>query len=528
VTSVETDVRTDAEGRRAPTPRPRRSVGALIFKITALLVLDILVIIAVPRMADAGETISIALVIIAAIALNALYLLPGAVPMKFLAPGMVFLLLFLLYPVLYTVYLSFTNFGTGNIVSKDQAIEQILDRSTVSDSESRQFALTVVTDSSGQLAMLLEDEAGTFYLGTASDGVTELAPGEVTFDGDNPEAAGDFTALSLINASSRQDEIVNLEVPSEQGVVKVSTFTTASERNKDIVYDAERDVMIRTSDDQVFFPVEGRYTAPDGQTLSPGWRAFIGGDNYTRIVDNAAIREPFIRTFLWTVSFAVLSVVLTLVMGLGLAMALDDQRLHGRRMYRSLLIIPYAIPSFVTALVWAGLLNTDFGAVNEVLGVNIRWLTDPWMARISVLLVNLWLGFPYMMLVSMGALQAIPGDVLEASKVDGAGPLQRFRLIRFPLLMITLAPLLIASFAFNFNNFNVIYLLTRGGPPVVGSQTPAGHTDILISYTYRLAFEGGRGQDFGFAAAISVVVFLMVATISAISFKRTKAFEELV
>ena len=94
--------------------------------------------------------------------------------------------------------------------------------------------------------------------------------------------------------------------------------------------------------------------------------------------------------------------------------------------------------------------------------------------------------------------------------------------------MITLSPLLIASFAFNFNNFNVIYLLTRGGPPVVGSETPAGHTDILISYTYRLAFEGGRGQDYRFAAAISVVIFLVVALISAISFKRTKAFEELV
>ncbi len=96
------------------------------------------------------------------------------------------------------------------------------------------------------------------------------------------------------------------------------------------------------------------------------------------------------------------------------------------------------------------------------------------------------------------------------------------------MLMISISPLLIASFAFNFNNFNVIYLLNRGGPPVAGSETPAGATDILISYTWRLAFEGGRGQDFGFAAAISVVIFIVVATISALSFKRTKAFEELV
>ncbi len=528
MTSVDADVRTDAEGRGAPTPRPRRAVGALVFKVAALIVLDVLVIIAVPRMADAGETVSIGLVIAAAVAINALYLTPRAVPLKYLAPGTVFLLLFLVYPVLYTLYLSFTNYGTGNIVSKNQAVEQILDRATVSDSESRQFALTLVTDPDGNLAMLLADDAGTYYLGTEADGLTELGDGDLTFDGDKPVAVGEFTALSLIDASSRQDEIVDLEVPSDTGVVKVGTFTTASERTKDLVYDAERDVIVRTSDGVEFSPVEGNFTSPSGQELTPGWRAFNGIDNYSRIVDNSAIREPFIRTFLWTVSFAVLSVVLTLAMGLGLAMALDDPRLHGRRTYRSLLIIPYAIPSFVTALVWAGLLNTDFGAVNEVLNLDVRWLTDPWLARISVLLVNLWLGFPYMMLVSMGALQSIPDDVIEASKVDGAGPFQRFRLIKFPLLMITLAPLLIASFAFNFNNFNVIYLLTRGGPPVVGSETPAGYTDILISYTYRLAFEGGRGQDFGFAAAISVVIFLMVALISAISFKRTKAFEELV
>ena len=105
--------------------------------------------------------------------------------------------------------------------------------------------------------------------------------------------------------------------------------------------------------------------------------------------------------------------------------------------------------------------------------------------------------------------------------------LKRFRLITFPLLMVALAPLLIASFAFNFNNFNLIFLLTGGGPPIAGAQTPAGHTDILISYTYRLAFEGGRGADFGFAAGIGILIFMIVATISALTFKRTRVFEEL-
>ena len=141
--------------------------------------------------------------------------------------------------------------------------------------------------------------------------------------------------------------------------------------------------------------------------------------------------------------------------------------------------------------------------------------------------VNLWLGFPYMFLICTGALQAIPNELQEAAKVDGAAPPQIFRRVTFPLLMVTVAPLLIASFAFNFNNFNIIYLLTGGDPPIAGAQTPAGHTDILISYTYRLALEGGSGSDFGFAAAIASLIFIMVATVSAISFRRTRVLEEL-
>jgi ABC-type sugar transport system permease subunit len=165
-----------------------------------------------------------------------------------------------------------------------------------------------------------------------------------------------------------------------------------------------------------------------------------------------------------------------------------------------------------------------------MIGVAIPWLTSQSYAgalpKMSVLLVNLWLGFPYMFLITTGALQAIPDDVKEAAFVDGASGWQAFRRITLPLLLVAVGPLLIASFAFNFNNFNIIYLLTGGGPPIAGTPTPAGHTDILISYSYRLAFEGGRGQDFGFAAAIATVIFFLVAVFSYIGFRRTAVLEE--
>jgi arabinogalactan oligomer/maltooligosaccharide transport system permease protein len=133
---------------------------------------------------------------------------------------------------------------------------------------------------------------------------------------------------------------------------------------------------------------------------------------------------------------------------------------------------------------------------------------------------------PYFFLVSLGALQSIPSELIEAAEVDGGGAWQVFRKITLPLLLVAVAPLMIASFAFNFNNFNNIYLLTGGGPALNNSPV-AGATDILISYTYKIAFAAGKGQDYGLASAIAIFIFITVGTISAISFSRTRALENL-
>ncbi len=159
-------------------------------------------------------------------------------------------------------------------------------------------------------------------------------------------------------------------------------------------------------------------------------------------------------------------------------------------------------------------------------GASIPWLTDPTLAKVSILIVNLWLGFPYMFLVCTGALQAIPEDIVEAATVDGARPWAVFRLIKLPLLLVTLAPLLIASFAFNFNNFNLIYLLTNGGPRDPDAPIPVGFTDILISMVYKVAFTG-QTRDYGLASAFAIIIFIIVAVIAVISFRKTKALEDL-
>ena len=198
--------------------------------------------------------------------------------------------------------------------------------------------------------------------------------------------------------------------------------------------------------------------------------------------------------------------------------------MRGRRFYRSVLVLPYAIPSVMSILIWGGMFDTEFGAINHLLGTHIAWFQNASFARAAVILVNLWLAFPYFYLISSGALQAIPSELLEAAAIDGANPRQIFKKITLPLLMQILTPLLIASFAFNFNNFNLIYLLTGGGPKdLLGGQI-AGATDILISYTYQIAF-GSNTQDLGLASSISVIIFFIVAGISLYGLRKSKVLE---
>ncbi|HSL58851.1 MAG TPA: ABC transporter permease subunit [Acidimicrobiales bacterium] len=515
-------------GRRGNPLRPPAFTWGFLAKLLFLAAVNGMALVGLVRWLDDGLGFGFGITLAATVALNVVYLSRAErmIPFKYLLPGTIFLVAFQVYPVLYNSYIAFTNFGTGNILTQEQAIDRIIADSLVPRADAPRYEFIALDGPDGEIAGYFVDPSGNEFLGTL-DGLEPLEPDEVVREDDRVVEVAGLSTLSIRDAQDRQDELLEFVVPLDDGGIRVQTFTTAALLDSTRTYDPDADTFTDVTSGTVYRPVDGRFTADDGTSLNPGWRVVVGFDNFTRIVTSEAIRGPFFRVFVWNYVFAIGSVALTFAMGLALAMALNLEKMRSRKIYRSLLIIPYALPSFMSALIWRGLLNRDFGAINDILGISIPWLLDPNWAKVSVLLVNLWLGFPYMFLVSTGALQAVPDDIKEAALVDGATPRQAFRKVQFPLLMITLGPLLISSFAFNFNNFNVIYLLNGGGPPIAGAQTPAGHTDILISYTYRLAFEGGRGQDFGLAAAVSILIFVMVALVSAISFRRTRALENL-
>lgn len=256
------------------------------------------------------------------------------------------------------------------------------------------------------------------------------------------------------------------------------------------------------------------------------WK-LIGFSNYERILVGSAKGELW-SVLGWTCTWAILSIFLSLAVGMVLALLLNNKNVKERNLYRLLLILPWALPSTITLLSWRGLLNSSFGPINRFLAdfgiASIPWLTNPLMAKISCLMVNLWISFPFMMITCLGALQAIPEELYDAGKVDGANSWKMFWNITFPLMNSSTKPLLVSGFAMQFVNFGVIFLLTDGGP-FIKTSTLSGSTDLLSTYMYKMAFASAN-FDYGMSAACGVLLFLIVGTITFVNAKVSRSFDE--
>ena len=511
---------TPVGGRAAirPPAGQRGTLRGWIVKIVLLCVVDGLTAAAVPKAISSHQWGMLAGLIVVALAINVVYLHPRLVAAKFLLPGGLFLAVFLLYPIVYTIDISFSNYGTGHVVSKSQAVSAIVGNGLSERQNGPEYKIKVLR-SGNQYALLLTDEAGKNYLGTTS-GLSAAAPGSVTETDGLITAVRGYQVLNLREAAGTGNALANLQIPTDGGVVKTTSFTRAAVFDRTMRYDSARDQIVDTRSHIVYHDHKGQFVS-GGKPLSPGWRTGVGFGNYSDAFTNSDIQGAFLRVLIWTLLFAGLSSAITFMLGLLLAISLGHPSLRGRRIYRSLLIVPYALPSFITALVWRGMLNGDYGVINSILHVKIDWLLDPTLAKVAVLLVNTWMGFPYWFLIASGVLQSISTELPEAARVDGASARQVFSHITLPLLLLATGPLIVLNFAFNFNNFNAIFLVTGGGPPVAGSGSPVGHTDILISYTYDLAFGAGTGNNYGLASAISVIIFAIVLLISVFGIRHT-------
>ena len=508
-----------------------QKIGWMLLKIVLLAIVDAVALYAVFVLFTHSEWLILGIVVVVTVLVNYIYFSRKVIPAKYLTPGVIFLVIFQVFTLLYTGYIGFTNYGTGHNGSKDQAVAALMRSAQERVEDSPVFPVTVV-EQFGTLGLLVTNpDDGDVSIGTSEAPLEDVTG--ATMEGGKAVAVDGWNTLSFAQVLSRSSELEQLSVSASDdpndGAIRTPDGQSGYLYVSTLEYDEQAGTMTDTRTNTVYSDIgTGAFTSDSGQELLPGWQVTVGFDNFVKAVTDESIRGPLISVTVWTFAFALISVATTFFLGLLLALVFNNTKMRFRNGYRILLILPYAFPAFLSALVWAGMMNESFGFLNQVLfgGASIPWLTDPVLAKVSVLIVNLWLGFPYMFLVCMGALQGIPEEVNEAGVMDGANPWQIFRQIKLPLLLVTVAPLLISSFAFNFNNFNLIYMLTNGGPRFTDVSIPVGHTDILISMVYKVAFTG-QTRDYGLASAFTVIIFIVVAAISIISFRKTKALEEL-
>ena len=466
-------------------------------------------------------------------ALNWVYFSKRMIPAKYLVPGMVFLLIYQVFVMGYTGYVSFTNYGDGHNSTKEDAVASILMSAEQRVPGAENLPAAIVEDGSGLGLAIADSSTGAIKV-KVGNSETPLHEVDGTVSAGMITTVNGYTVLKINDVLQRQTEVFALNVPASadpnDGHYKSEDGSTAYLAKSRYNYDEAADTLTDTESGTVYTAdgKVGAFVAPDGTQLDPGWRVFVGFDNYRNTFARGDLVGPFLKALLWSFIFAAASVLSTFALGLILGLVFADKRIKGRKIYQSLMILPYAFPAFLATLVWKGMLNTDDGFINKVLlaGAHIEWLENGLLAKLSILGVNLWLGFPYMFLVCLGALQSLPGDVEEAAKIDGASGLRTVWSIKLPLVLQSTVPLLIASFAFNFNNFSLIYMLTGGRPNYPGLSFPVGESDILISMVYKIAL-ADKSADYGLASAMSIVIFIVVGVIAWIGFRQTKTLEEL-
>lgn len=449
---------------------------------------------------------------------------------RYLFPGIIAVLIFVLLPILYTFGIGFTNYSSRNLLSFERSTRYLLEETIPTEGVEYAFSLHAAAKGAPPAYRIrLEDGAsGKVYLTPE----LELA-GKKALKIDAAEA--DEKALAALPEALPIRELIALQAAlkgvavhlPEGGEVGMSGLRRFVPLQKAYKLDGKNLVHQKTG--EVLAPdfERGFYVSQtSGESFTPGFKVGVGLDNFRQIFTDAKYREPFVRIFIWTNIFALLTVFFAFSVGILLAVLMNWEALKFRPIYRTMLFLPYAVPGFISILVFRGLFNESFGEINLILnglfGLRPGWFSDPLLAKVMLLIVNTWLGYPYMMLLCMGLIKSIPADLYEASAIVGAGPITNFFKITLPLIARPIMPLLISSFAFNFNNFVLVSMLTGGGPDYLDTKVPAGATDILVSYTYRIAFVDS-GQNFALAAAISTVIFALVAVMSVVQLKLTQA-----
>ena len=251
-------------------------------------------------------------------------------------------------------------------------------------------------------------------------------------------------------------------------------------------------------------------------------------------VGSSIFMKTFLQVVLWTLVWAFFATFINYFLGMAVALLINSKTVKLKKLWRTILITTIAVPQFVSLLLINRMLSTNMGVVNALLGKwfgiqPIRWLESGTLTKVVIIVINTWVGIPYTMLITSGILMNIPEDLYESARIDGAGKMRTFMKITMPYMLFVTGPYLISQFVGNINNFNVIYLLSGGGPLFsFGSQTPpdalngVGQTDLLITWIYKLSLTN-TNKYYGVAAVLGILIFILVSVLSLIFYGRSSA-----
>ncbi|KEI70633.1 maltose ABC transporter permease MalF [Endozoicomonas elysicola] len=506
----------------------------LVIAIVALI--DLVLLYGVTLMYAQGELAFAILVLILVAVGSWVFISKKGYNYRYVYPSLLGVVTFIVFPLVYTVNVAFTNYSSNHLLSLERVRAIHLAKTWRTGGES--FSFKMYQEGPNFRLMLSKTSTATdeHYLTEPFPETSEPLKLKAYISTHAPTGA-ELPLREVIKKRSTLKQL-NIVLPNDTGLAMTSLRKFGAiakvyrpDDHIDRQYPEQSYALIDNRTGETIYPdmATGYYTNSDGsEQIGPGFTIYTGWDNFTRVFTDPGIQGPFLKIFAWTIIFSALSVAFTLIIGLLMACLVQWEPLKGNGVYRLLLILPYAVPAFISILIFRGLFNQNFGEINLLLdllfGVKPEWFSNELLAKSMVVIVNTWLGYPYMMILSIGLLKSIPDDLYEASAIDGATPVQNLFHITIPMIIKPLIPLLIASFAFNFNNLVLIALLTDGAPDMLHATTPAGATDILVSYTFRIAF-GSYGQDYGLASAIATVIFLMVGFIAWVNLKATRQLQ---
>ena len=488
--------------------------------------IDLILLYGVTMMYASGETPFALLVLLIITTGTWVFISHKGYSYRYVYPALLGVSVFIVFPLLYTVNVAFTNYSSSNLLPLERVKAIHMAKTYRTPGESYSFKAWQQGENY-QLLFISNKDTDKHLISESFGELTE--PTEVTARL-SPELPDGMELAFRDTIQIRHIlKLLTIMLP-DGGSLSMTSLREFGPQAR--IYDeGPNDTLIDSRNGDILTPdmTTGYYVDNTGEQIGPGFTVFNGWDNFSRVISDPGIQGPFLQIFTWTLTFSALSVLFTLIIGLLMACLVQWEPLKGNGVYRLLLILPYAVPAFISILIFRGLFNQNFGEINMLLntlfGIQPEWFSNGFLAKTMVLIVNTWLGYPYMMILCIGLLKSIPDDLYEASAIDGATPVQNLFKITIPLIIKPLIPLLIASFAFNFNNLVLIALLTDGAPNIIGATTPAGATDLLVSYTFRIAF-GQYGQDYGLASAIATFIFLMVGVIAWLNLKATRRFTE--